>query len=50
MSLVVADVDGTLLNSDKVLTTRAKAAVTALHAASSDCAAAITRIRGSARR
>lgn len=33
ISLVVADVDGTLVTADKVLTPRAGSAVTALHAA-----------------
>src|SRR5260370_39654055 len=33
ISLVLADVDGTLVTEDKVLTPRAGAAVTALHAA-----------------
>jgi hydroxymethylpyrimidine pyrophosphatase-like HAD family hydrolase len=33
ISLVLADVDGTLVTADKVLTPRARAAVKALHAA-----------------
>ena len=33
ISLIIADVDGTLVTSDKVLTARARAAVAALHAA-----------------